>query len=158
MSAVMTERDERRFFAKVGLPDENGCMPWLAAVDRKGYGQFSFHGTAKAHRLMHELTVGPIPAGFDVDHRCGNGRCVAPLHLRAATRKQNAENRGGANRNSESGARGVTRCRGKWRARVRHNGQLLNLGTFDRLEDADAAARAARAELFTHADRDRVAS
>jgi hypothetical protein len=159
MNAWMTERDQRRFFAKVGLPDANGCMSWLAYIDKHdGYGHFKIRGHRRcAHRLMHELAIGPIPSGLEVDHRCGNRSCVAPDHLRAVTRKQNLENLGGARSDSTCGVRGVSPYRGKWRARVRHNGRTFCVGTFIRIEDAAAAAQAVRDELFTHNDRDRAA-
>ena len=35
-----------------------------------------------------------------------------------------------------------------------HLREWLHLGTFDTLEEADAAARAARAQHFTHSTRD----
>ena len=161
----INEKDQRRFLAKVGLPDEQGCMPWLASVDAYGYGQIALcangrQRNGKAHRIMHELFIGPIPAGLDVDHRCGNRICVAPDHLRAATRKQNMENLGGARRDSKTGVRGVSlhRGTGKWAVKVGHHRRSIHIGLFDSIEEADRAAHAARAQLFTSDDRDRTAS
>ena len=59
------------------------------------------------------------------------------------TSKQNHENRGGAQRNSKSGVRGVSwhsrkKC---WRAEVGHNGKHIDVGLFDTIEEADAAVR-----------------
>jgi hypothetical protein len=60
---------------------------------------------------------------------------------------------------NRSGVRGVSRTKegNKWRVRVKHNYKEYLGGTFDRLEDAEAAAIELRNRLFTHNDRDRVA-
>jgi hypothetical protein len=36
-----------------------------------------------AHRLAYELARGPIPSGYEVDHRCRVRCCVNPDHLAA---------------------------------------------------------------------------
>lgn len=49
-----------RFWAKVGLPDENGCWPWTGCVAAR-YGQIQIRPRRyKAHRLAYELLIGPI--------------------------------------------------------------------------------------------------
>lgn len=158
-----TSSDRARFLAKVGLPDADGCMPWLAGLDHYGYGQISCRRDGKqrvlkAHRVMHTLFVGPLTPGLEVDHICGVRSCVAPAHLRQVTRQQNNQNLGGARTNSKSGIRGVTwvpHCR-KWQAKVHHAGRSIYLGLFDDIDDAAAAAEAGRATYFTHNDRDRI--
>jgi hypothetical protein len=35
------------------------------------------------HRIFWAREHGPIPAGYQVDHLCGNARCVNPEHLDA---------------------------------------------------------------------------
>ena len=37
---VLTEKDEKRFWAQVSLPDENGCMRWRGHVRKDGYASF----------------------------------------------------------------------------------------------------------------------
>jgi hypothetical protein len=108
-----------------------------------------------AHRYAYELMVGPIEARLD--HRCLNRLCVNPEHLRPATAKQNNENRAGAQANSLTGVRGVTFDAGKrkYRARVRHNRQLIHVGWFHTIEEAETAVVAKRNELFTHNELDR---
>jgi hypothetical protein len=41
----------------------DGCWNWRGARNvKKGYGRFSFDGrTEFAHRVAHELFIGPIP-------------------------------------------------------------------------------------------------
>jgi hypothetical protein len=82
------EKDQARFWAKVALPNEQGCMLWLRSTTTGGYGQFKINGRMRlAHRVSYTLTYGPIPSGLTIDHvktrGCTNKHCVAPLHLEA---------------------------------------------------------------------------
>lgn len=72
-----------RLWSKVEIRD--GCWIWTGATDER-YGSI-WDGTrlVKAHRVAYELVVGPIPAGFEVDHLCSRTRCVRPAHLEAVT-------------------------------------------------------------------------
>lgn len=129
---------------------ETGCHVWRGPIDVHGYGRIRWGAkTYRAHRVAFVIANGPIPEGVGLDHQCRNRACVNAKHLRHATVKQNAENVAG---HGASGVRGVTwdKRRGKWSAQVGHNGRKYNLGRFTRLEDAAEAARAKRAELFTH--------
>jgi hypothetical protein len=95
---------------------------------------------------------------MQIDHQCHRRDCVNPSHLRPVTRKQNQENRAGAQRRSRSGIRGVywdSRDQ-RWRGGVRHNGRHVTVGGFDTAEAAEAAVIAKRCELFTHNDGDRA--
>jgi len=73
---------------------DSGCIEWTGRIDRYGYGQFLPAGGRKAnnmgaHRWSYEHYVGPIPAGYQIDHLCRNRRCVNPAHLEAVTPRQN---------------------------------------------------------------------
>lgn len=144
-----------RFGAKV---DRSGsCHLWLGRLNRDGYGHINRGGgrgapEVGAHRLAWELANGrPVPAGFEVDHRCHVRHCVKPDHLRLATHKQNMENQRGAQRGNRSGVRGAfLRKNGRFGAHVSHNGRTFWLGTYDSAAEAGAVAAAARAELFSH--------
>jgi HNH endonuclease len=86
---------------------DNGCWEWTGAQRRKGYGHMWVEGKdLSAHRLAFEASVGPIPAGYDIDHECHNEAahlglcdggaltcrhtlCINPAHLRAVTRREN---------------------------------------------------------------------
>lgn len=90
----MTERDEARFWAKVALPNEQGCMLWTGEPDLRGYGHFTVgYSQWYAHRVSYVLANGPIPEGLQIDHvkarGCKNKHCVAPLHLEAVTQREN---------------------------------------------------------------------
>ena len=90
-----------------GSPDE--CWPWTGGLNKDGYGRMQWDGKLQyVHRLAYIHTNGALPAGTEIDHICHNRACVKPSHLRAATYKQNAENRGNLRQNTSSGVRGVT--------------------------------------------------
>jgi hypothetical protein len=82
------------FWSRVERAD--GCWPWTAFVDGKGYGRFSVPTGRKggswsegAHRIAWVLTNGPIPDGMHVLHNCDNPRCARPDHLRLGTHADN---------------------------------------------------------------------
>jgi hypothetical protein len=85
---------KQRFYEKVALPDENGCMLWTGTSTR-GYGKFYLRGkVAMAHRVAYELQVGPIPEGRVIDHveawGCRSTLCCNPDHLQPVTKSTNA--------------------------------------------------------------------
>lgn len=68
----------------------NGCWIWTGAQDPAGYGRIGIGDTTfMAHRISHELYIGPIPAGLHVDHLCRITACVNPDHLEAVTQAEN---------------------------------------------------------------------
>lgn len=103
---------EQRFWAKVALPNENGCMLWTGATQPNGYGSFGLRKgkVVRAHRFSYALSNGEIPVGLEVDHLCSVRNCVAPLHLDAVTRQVNVRRSGHADALRRRGA-ARTHCR-----------------------------------------------
>ena len=152
----MDAKAQARFWSHVETGE--GCWNWKIAKDRDGYGHFKHEQkTRTAHRVAYELSVGPIPAGMQVDHTCHQPACCNPAHLRVATPKQNSENMAGAYKNNASGHLGVSLVRktGKWMVRVSHLGKYHYGGTHATPEEAAKAAAALRNSLFTFNDADR---
>jgi hypothetical protein len=78
-----------RFWSKV---DASGvCWEWTAAKTN-GYGRFGVgQRTVQAHRWAWESLVGPISAGFELDHLCRNPACVMPDHLQPVRHAENVQ-------------------------------------------------------------------
>lgn len=148
---------EQRFWSKVDKNASGGCWIWTASTSTDGYGQIKLNGRAvTVHRVSWEWVHGRIPANSLLDHRCANRRCVNPKHLRVVTNSQNMQHLAKPTSRNTSGVRGVSwaKDRNSWRAYARLNGRLYYGGHHATLEAADRAARALRAELFTHDDHD----
>ena len=72
-----------------------GCWEWNGKRNDGGYGIFNavrlgFDGS-RAHRVMFELHVGPIPDGEEIRHTCDNPPCVNPAHLVPGTHRMNMD-------------------------------------------------------------------
>lgn len=145
--------DEERFWSKVRKTDT--CWLWTGKPNGAGYGRFCYdYKIVRAHRYSYELAAGPIPEGMEIDHQCHVELCVNPDHLLLCDRQVNTENRKGAQSNNRgSGIRGVYRGKkGRWEAKFKSGGKAVYVGTFDRIEDAEAAVIAARLKAMTNSD------
>lgn len=72
-------------------PGYNGtpCWLWQGSLTC-GYGQVWFQNRMwRAHRLIYQLLVGPIPEGLNLDHLCRNKSCCNPNHLEPVTQQEN---------------------------------------------------------------------
>lgn len=81
-----------RFETKYAVDEQTGCWNWTGCRSQ-GYGQIREGGRGSrmlaAHRVSHEIFIGPIPDGLQVDHLCRNTLCVNPEHLEAVTGREN---------------------------------------------------------------------
>lgn len=73
----------------------SGCWEWGGKRNDSGYGIVNAlrHGLqgARAHRVMYELHVGPVPEGEEIRHKCDNPPCVNPDHLEPGTHLMNMD-------------------------------------------------------------------
>jgi hypothetical protein len=67
----------------------NECHVWLGAKDSKGYGHLHSKNGTMVHRLVYAASVGEIPSGMTVHHKCANTSCCNPDHLELATQREN---------------------------------------------------------------------
>lgn len=86
-----------RIASRVTIDPTTGCWLWQGAVDTHGYGAIKVQGRMRGvHRVMLIATTGPLPDGYEVDHRCHttdpscpggrddpHRRCCNPAHLEA---------------------------------------------------------------------------
>jgi len=90
----ITEKDLKRFWSKVGEPNENGCRLWTACTNSWGYGLFVYCGKLwLTHRfsylLSHKQDMDYIPEGLLVCHTCDIPSCVTDEHLWLGTNQDN---------------------------------------------------------------------
>jgi hypothetical protein len=103
-----------------------GCWLWVGPIANSyaasrgkayAYGAYNHHNRKSyAHRYAYECLVGPIPAGYVLDHVCRERLCVNPAHLEAVTVEENAR-RGNRPRSATNGVRPVGDVE-PWRAYV----------------------------------------
>lgn len=92
---------------------DDGCWEWTASKNSAGYGQMHAgpgRGPVRAHRVLYELLVGPIPEGLTIDHLCRNRGCVNPAHMEPVTRGENVK-RGTVGEVNRARMLGRTHCK-----------------------------------------------
>src|SRR5687767_5252452 len=82
------EKGHETFWMQV-VKNEVGCWIYTGPVSGAGYGLANRTPEKYAHRLSYAWLVGPIPAGYEVDHLCRVKRCVNPAHLEPVTGREN---------------------------------------------------------------------
>lgn len=85
---ALTPEQEALLMSKI---DAGGvCWEWTSGCFSSGYGVFHVCRKAyRAHRVVYEWLVGPIPKDLQPDHLCRNRKCVNPDHIELVTAKVN---------------------------------------------------------------------
>ena len=159
----MTNLTHDRLREVLNYDADTGVFTWRIKLNRKvvvgseagslkpkGYVSIRIDGHPYyAHRLAWCYVYGSWPPE-EIDHINGDRADNRIANLRAATRKQNMENR--AHSIGASGYRGVCwlEANQKWRASITHNGKNLYLGLFGTAEEASAVYKKAAAIYHTH--------
>lgn len=133
------------------IDDEDAALTHLTWSLWKGRGGHEYvvrhnstrGGMARSQVALHRVVMGVTNPKIRVDHRDGNGLNCQKSNLRIATAQINGRNRAGPNSNTTTGHLGVSRCGDRFRATIRVDGRVKNLGRTDTVEAAIAARLAA---------------
>jgi hypothetical protein len=74
-----------RFWSRVKKTET--CWLWLAGKGERGHGFFTVrllngrYRHVMAHRYAYGITIGAIPEGYELHHKCENPSCVNPTHV-----------------------------------------------------------------------------
>jgi len=112
---------DRAFFEARTKVDDNGCWVWQLFNAQAGHKRGGYYGRTcrqgeqrpiGAHVLAHEVFIGPIPEGLEVDHTCLNTLCCNPDHLEAVTPAENNRRKwaSGNGRNQNTGKNHCPKC------------------------------------------------
>lgn len=135
---------------------EDGRLIWRKTVFRgreagtltNGYMRVRIDREAHyLHRIVFYMAFGVCPDGHEIDHINHNKSDNSPSNLRLATRKQNCSHRN--ERRPDGGYRNVAwNKRGFYEVGIQRDGKKRYFGVFRSLEEAVAASRKGRQELF----------
>lgn len=144
-----------------------GKLYWLKGVceiveaftskDKNGYPASMINRKhVYAHRVIWAMVHGEWPTS-SIDHINGQRDDNRIDNLRCVTHAENCKNKARRvdNTSGRTGVRLESRT-GKWEARIRVDGCLIHLGTFQRFEDAVAAREKAEIEHGFHPNHDRL--
>lgn len=109
---VQTRTHDLRSLISEASPEPNtGCWLWTRGDNGRGYGRVSYRGRAhQAHRIIYELSHGPIAEGLVLDHLCRVTFCVNPAHLEPVRHRVNVR-RGRTGEVCRERGRNTTHCK-----------------------------------------------
>ena len=106
----------------------------ITHMNDSGYYQVRVAGRLwRAHRIIWEMHNGPIPDGFQIDHKDTNRANNKLENLRISTNSQNCSNRNGNQKQESSKYKGASwrPDKKKWRSYIVLNQKQYNLGHYD---------------------------
>lgn len=131
--------------AIVDLEDLDRCLQYRWYVTkgcRTNYARAKIKGKkGKKGLLLHRLVTG-YEGNLDIDHINGNGLDNRKCNLRICSRSKNLLNQ-------HKRTAGVYKVpSGRYRARIRYNYKIINIGTYDTEDEAIEARKAKELELL----------
>lgn len=83
-----------RLLSRLIIEPETGCLLWTGALSVDGYGRITVnYRSREVHRIMWEMSEGPVPDGLVLDHvrarGCTNRHCASIAHLEPVTNRTN---------------------------------------------------------------------
>jgi len=140
-TGVLRWKVSRGRFAKPGV---------IAGTPHHGYVRVTVNRRfLYAHRIAWAMSTGKWPTG-DIDHINGNRSDNRLKNLRDVSHAANTQNRRGPQTNNTSGYLGVSRhtTNNKWVAELWAYRKKHYIGSYDRLQDAVEARKAAEHKYF----------
>lgn len=136
MVAIISEED--RSLAKHKWFAQKGGNIWYA---RRNVPQDSGPHRYRI-KSLHRIIMGVDDRKICVDHINGNGLDCRRENLRIVSQAENTKNVSRSrSSNKHSPYLGVGLYHGKWRARIYHEGKLIEIGKYECIEDANQARR-----------------
>lgn len=135
---VLIDIDDYRKFRK---------RKWFTRKDGRTKYVYTGQGDAR-EKSLHRLILGLSKDDKTlVDHINGNGLDNRKANLRTCTQAQNSQN-SRRRKDNQSGYKGVHREKGKWIAKIKHNGITYRLGAFGNKKEAAKAYDKKATDLF----------
>lgn len=139
---IITAKGEEILIDKCDIDAAMRCS-WC--ISRTGYPVANIEGRVVK---MHRYLLGLLDSKELVDHKNGNPLDNRRENLRVCSFLENARNHG-LNKNNTSGVAGVEKTiSGRWRARITINRIGIQIGTYDTIEEAQAARQEAERKYY----------
>jgi hypothetical protein len=92
MRTLQANPETSRLARKILIEPNSGCWLWEGNLNHDGYGRVTINYVSRrAHTVVYELLVGPVPEGKELHHLCKTPPCCNPLHLEPLTRLEHVK-------------------------------------------------------------------